>query len=119
MIRSMICLGILCMICVAAVSIHACGSVEVAGGEDADDDDDTATDDDNADACHVGIDFVYGCGLYLVKDGLAQSNQDALTECIALSEISDAWICRMNCMSGSDSCDMLYQCLVLCPAVES
>lgn len=93
-----------------------CGSSEEASGGTGGvvDDDDTA-DDDVPSLCQEGIDFVYGCGYYLVNDGYTQTQEQAYTECLALSAISDAWTCRLNCMQGSETCDMLYACMELCP----
>lgn len=74
-------------------------------------------DDDNIDpnGCAAGVEYVYNCGHYFIKGEQVQSQQDAYTECLALGEISDAWICRLNCMQGSSDCNMLLNCLALCP----
>lgn len=116
--RMFLLITILALFGFAAVSMGSCGSVEEVsiggGGGVADDDDDTDIPDDIG--CQDGVEFVYDCGYYLINDGFAQAQDEALTECIALGEISQAWICRLNCMSGTQDCDTLYQCLNLCPS---
>ncbi len=74
-------------------------------------------DDDNMDpeGCEKGVNFVYDCGHYFLKDGQAQSLEEAYTECLALGEISNGWKCRLNCMHGATDCHMLFSCLELCP----
>ena len=91
-----------------------------AGGEVGDqegegEDDDDEEEEDFSD-CRDTVNLVYNCGFYFFDpNGYSQTADQAYTECLALFETSDKWKCRFNCAKGSLSCDMLYQCLLLCP----
>jgi hypothetical protein len=119
--------AILILVC-AALFIYACGGSEdsTAGAGDAEnvDDDSDADDDDSEDddisECSDTITNVYNCGLYFFNDaGGTQTAENAYTECLALFETSDQWKCRINCVKGSTSCNMLYECLNLCPVDDT
>jgi hypothetical protein len=84
------------------------------GGGSASDDDDAAAD---TTGCQDAISVIYDACLYVFigLDGIAQSREQALTECIALAENSSQWTCRINCASESIDCQMVYDCLIICP----
>jgi hypothetical protein len=87
----------------------------LAGGTDDDDDDD---DDNDPTGCISAVNEIYECSIWFNKDGFEQTLQDSLTECIALYEFNQAWICRLNCANNLDDCALLEDCLKLCPDVE-
>ena len=83
-------------------------------GDDETDDDET---DEDPNGCKEAVDTIYDCGHYFIRDDVQQSEQDAYIECLALSSSNDAWICRLNCAKGITDCDLLLECLQMCPTL--
>ena len=123
--RNVLILMLLPMLIAISLS-YTCGSATdetttgAAGGSS--DDDDSSTDDDDDDSsgdtgCVETMETIYTyCQIYFFgNDGQPLGYQDALEECIALSDTSVAWNCRINCAREIPTCDSLLDCLNICP----
>lgn len=77
------------------------------------------SDDDDSTGCTDAVELIYNCGYFFYDSyGNVMSKNEALIECLALSEITNAWICRLNCGEVLTDCGELYDCLVVCPETE-